>query len=121
MCVLDIRSRYTNVPVTESIDLIFNELYGNNATLYNGIRQQKFRKLHQRALNDTYFKFNGKIYQQLEGLAMSQSLSSIIANIFLNHLETHCRAECPTNFKPQFYRRYLDDTFLIFRNEGQAK
>ena len=52
---------------------------------------------------------------------MGASPSPIVANIFLNYFETECLAECPANFKPQSYRRYLDDTFLIFRNEDQAK
>ena len=121
MCSLDISSLYTNIPVAETIDLILDKLYVNNTSIYNGISRVNFRKLLELSLNDTYFKFNGKIYKQKEGLAMGASPSPIIANIFLNHFETHCLAECPVNFKPQFYRRYLDDTFLIFRNEDQAK
>ena len=121
MCSLDISSLYTNIPVAETIDLILNKLYVNNTATYNGIRRDNFRKLLELSLSDTYFKFNGKIYKQKEGLSMGASPSPIVANIFLNHFETHCLAECPINFKPQFYRRYLDDTFLIFRNEDQAK
>ena len=52
---------------------------------------------------------------------MGASPAPIVANIVLNYFETDYLAECYTNFKPQFYRRYLDDTFLIFRHEDQAK
>ena len=52
---------------------------------------------------------------------MGQSPSPTVANIFLNYFQTKCLAEFPDDFKPQFYRRYLDDTFLIFNNEQQAK
>ena len=52
---------------------------------------------------------------------MGAPSSPTVANIFLNYLQTKYLAECPDNFKPQFYRRYLDDTFLIFNNEQQAK
>ena len=62
MYSLDISSLYANILVTESIDMILNELYVNNATLDNGIRRENFRKLLQLALNYTYFKFNDKIY-----------------------------------------------------------
>ena len=37
--------------------------------------------------------------------------SPIVANIFLKYFETDSVAECPDNSRPQFYRRYLDDTF----------
>ena len=49
------------------------------------------------------------------------SPSPIVADILLKHFETHCLAECPINIKSQFYRRYLDGKFLIFRKEDQAK
>ena len=26
-------------------------------------------------------------------------------------------ADCPSEFKPEFYRRYIDDTFLLFKNQ----
>ena len=52
---------------------------------------------------------------------MGASPSPIVASIFLNTFEIYCVAVCPINFKVQFYRRYLDDTFLHFRNEYQAK
>ena len=52
---------------------------------------------------------------------MGASPSPTIDNIFLNYFETVGLAECPDDFKPKFYRRYLDDMFLIFSNEQQAK
>ena len=117
MCSLDITSLYTNIPVAETIDLILDNIYTTSVSIYKGISRENFRKLLQLALCNTYFKFNSKIYKQKEGLAMGQSPSPTVANIFLNYFETKCLAECPDDFKPQFYRRYLDDTFLIFSNE----
>ena len=38
------------------------------------------------------------------------------ANAFLSHHEKIWLHDCPIDFKPLFYRRYVDDTFLIFRN-----
>jgi hypothetical protein len=29
-------------------------------------------------------------------------------------------ADCPSDFKPEFYRRYVDDTFLLFRDPSHA-
>ena len=121
MYSLDISSLYTSIPVAETIDLILNKFYVNNTATYNGIRRDYFRKLLELSLSDTYFKSNGKIYKQKEGLSMGTSPSAaIVSNVFLNHFETHCLAECSINFKSQFYRRYLDDSFFIFRNEDQA-
>jgi len=52
---------------------------------------------------------------------MGSSLSPVIANIFLSHFEKRFLDTCLLEFKPSFYRRYLDDTFLIFSNVDQAK
>ena len=97
MCSLDISSLYTNIPVAETIDLILNKLYVNNTATYNGIRRDNFRKLLELSLSDTYFKFNGKIYEQTEGLSIGASLSPIVANILLDHFETRSLAKCSIN------------------------
>ena len=51
---------------------------------------------------------------------MGSPLSATLANIFLCFHERKWIDECPLIFKPQFYRRYMDDTFTIFDNANQA-
>ena len=121
MCSFDIESLYTNIPIRESIEIVFDALFENETTIYLGMTRQQFRKLLELALNDSYFRFDGKIYKQADGLAMGSSLSPIIANIFLDKFERNLLSGCPIDCKPRFYRRYLDDTFIIFNNEAEAK
>ena len=52
---------------------------------------------------------------------MGSSLSPIIANIFLKYFEQSLLAQCPSDFKPNFYKRYLDDTFLLFNSREKAQ
>ena len=78
------------------------------------------RKLLIASLKDKYFKFNNTIYKHIDGLAMGSQLSPIIPNIFLNFLEVNHLNLCPPEFKPQFYRRYVDDIFILFINRQQA-
>ena len=40
-------------------------------------------------------------------------LCPTLANVFMCHIEKWLR-DCPSEFKPDFYRRYFDDTFLFF-------
>ena len=42
-----------------------------------------------------------------------------MANLFLAHHETKWIRDCPEEFKPILYKRYVDDTFLIFRRPEQ--
>ena len=51
-------------------------------------------------------------------MAMGNPLGPIFAVLFLRYLEEKWLHECPTNFKPIFYRRYVDDTFIIFNNKN---
>jgi len=51
---------------------------------------------------------------------MGSCLSPVIANIFLNHFESNHIQNCPESIKPILYKRYLDDTFLLFDNENLA-
>ena len=121
MCSFDIVSLYTNVPVEEAINVILNSIYSNDVSSHKGLSRTQLEKLLALVLNDSYFKFNDCIYKQTSGLSMGSSISPVIANIFLNNFESTVLANCPLNFKPSFYRRYMDDTFLLFRNEQQAK
>ena len=60
------------------------------------------------------FLFNNQLYIQLDGAPMGGSISPTQANIFLCHHEENWINNCPSEFKPIFYRRYIDDTFVIF-------
>ena len=69
---------------------------------------------------NTFFQFDGEFYKQTDGLGMGLPLSPTLANIFLAHHEVTWLNECPQDFKPLLYRRYVDDTFAIFRTQDQV-
>jgi len=52
---------------------------------------------------------------------MGLPLGPTFANIFMCFYENIWLRDCPIDFKPIFYRRYVDDTFLLFRQESHAK
>jgi len=83
--------------------------------------KDEFVKLLELTLNDTYFRFGSQLFKQTQGLAMGSCISPIAANIFLNHFETQYLTTCPDNCKPKLYKRYLDDTFIVFENADKAK
>ena len=85
------------------------------------IPQNLFKKLLELSVFNTMFAFNGKFYKQNDGLGMGLPLSPTMANIFLCFHETNWLKNCPKEFKPKFYRRYMDDTLALFENESQAQ
>ena len=46
---------------------------------------------------------------------MGSPLGPTLANAFICHFENIWLENCPTQFKPVLYRRYVDDIFLRFR------
>ena len=45
---------------------------------------------------------------------MGSPLGLTLANAFLVHFEKNWLQNCPSDFKPHYYRRYVDDIFVLF-------
>ena len=139
MASFDVKSLFTNIPLNETIDIISYEMFENpenesNVELsetgekllkcpvqdhpdeFYFYTKDTFRKLVELATLDSYFFFNGDIFQQVDGVAMGSPLGPTLANIFMNHMEKKWLQSCPLDFKPTLYRRYVDDTFLLFKD-----
>ena len=79
------------------------------------ITKNDFKRLLEVCVNDNHFISNNQHYQQFEGFAMGSPLSAIMANIFLCHHEQKWLEDCPIDFRPLLYRRYVDGCFIAFR------
>ena len=62
--------------------------------------------------------FNGVLYDQVDGVAMGSPLGPSLANIFMCSLKQRYLSSCPSQFKPILYRRYVDDTFCLFKERN---
>ena len=115
---LDIVFLYTNVLVTEVIDITTNLMYDNED--FRNMPKGDFHKFIKLAIENSYFIFTETYYKQIDGLALGCPLSATLANIFLYFHESKWLTDCPSDFKPPYYKRYVDATFVIFKNEHQA-
>lgn len=120
MVSFDVQSLFTNVPLNETIELIINKLFPTPDTFFHNFDKDNFKKLLELSVIDTHFIFNGKIYKQIDGMAMGSPLGPTFANIFMCFLESTFLDQCPSHFKPVFYRRYVDDTFLLFKDKSHS-
>ena len=73
------------------------------------------------ASSDSVFLFNSKLYKQIDGCSMGGPLSPTLANIFMCHYEETWLEPCPAEFKPIYYRRFVDDCFVVFREFSHVK
>ena len=52
---------------------------------------------------------------------MDSPLGPSLANAFLSHHEKNWLNNCPQGFQPVFYRRYVDDIFILFKSNDHVK
>ena len=115
MASFDIKSLFTNISLDETIEMINNELFKDESThLY--YTKKQFINLLDLAIKDSPFLFNNNLYVQVDGVAIGSCLGPTLTNAFLCHHETKWLRDCPSECKPIFYRRYVDDTFLLFKH-----
>lgn len=105
----DVTNMYTNVPIDEAITTIEENLLKNNPATETA----EIIDLLRTVLHQNTFSFNGKIYQQNEGLAMGSPLSGIVANIFLNRLENIFLGH-PDTKGIIHWSRYVDDILCFY-------
>ena len=72
---------------------------------------QQITTLLEICLTNTYFLFQGKYHEQVQGAAMGSPISPLIANLFMEEFEVKALTTCP--HPPSLQLRFVDDTFVI--------
>ena len=116
MASLDVDSLFTSIPLDETIEIAVTELFQERDTIKN-LNKDDFRKLLELATKESCFLFDGKYFRQTDGVAMGNPLGPTMANIFMCNFERKWLDSCPAEFKPVYYRRYVDDTCVLFKKE----
>ena len=117
---LDVDSLFTNIPLDETIDICINKLFENTDTV-ESFKKSELKQLLCLATKESYFIFNSLLYKQIDAVAMGSPLRSFLGNAILSYYEKNWLNSCPQGFKPVFYRRYVDDIFLLFKSNDQLK
>ncbi len=121
MASLDVKSLFTNIPLNETIDICVENLFSSPGSKPEHLNKCELKSLLSGAVKDCSFIFNSQWYKQLDGVAMGSPLGPTLANAFLAHHEKSWLANCPSDFKPVLYKRYVDDIFLLFTSELHVK
>ena len=110
MVSFDVVNLFTNIPLQECIDLTVSYITDGNSDLK--LSKSDLIKLSSIATAQTHFLFSGKVYDQIDGVAMGSPLAPVLANLFVGH---HERSWLNTYKGPpvHLYRRYVDDTFCL--------
>ena len=117
---LELESLFTNIPLGETIKDCVNDLFSNNFYRRKLSRKDLYELL-KLATTKSSFIFDHKLYKQIGRVAMGSPLGSTLANAFLSHYEKMSLNECPSQFKPVVYKRYVDDIFVLFKSKEHLK
>ena len=115
MASLDVDFIFTNVPLDETIEICDNELFKSSQTV-SGLNKQQVLEMLSLTTKENVILFDQKYYSQIDGVAMGSPLGPTWASIFLCYHETMWLKNCLKSFKPVYYKRYVDDIFVLFEN-----
>ncbi|XP_053686358.1 uncharacterized protein LOC128735904 [Sabethes cyaneus] len=116
MYSLDVVSLYTNIPTDDVYQCV--EEKWNDLRNHTSIPWDSFKTAMKTVLDASFFKYNNKFFSQVQGVPMGSPLSPVVANIIMEKLEKATLTTLNENNIPiEFYRRYVDDCFLIGKEE----
>ena len=114
---LDVTALYTSIPPKEAIDNLIDKIE-NKQTLIKPFKPGDIKLLTSAILSNTIFTYKGKFFKQITGLPMGNSLSGLLAILFMDTIERKALSSISTSFA--LYRRYVDDTFILTTDKEQA-
>ena len=114
MMSFDVKALFTSVPIEPAL-VIIEKLLKEDQNLQSRTTMsiQHIMDLLGLCLRGTYFTFNGKFYEQVEGAAMSSPISPIVANLYMEEFEARAIQSSPN--PPLLWRRFVDDTFVVMK------
>ena len=114
----DVCSLFTNMSLSETVDIAVKLILENKEDLK--FSENELTKLFRFAMSQTHFYFDGKIFDQVDGVAMGSPLGPALANLFMGYYEQKC-LEFYRGRLDKFYGRNVDSIFCLFDNEHQAQ
>ena len=114
MVSYDVRALFTSVPIQPALKII-EKLLKEDTGLQNRTTMsiKHIMNLLEFCLKSTYFTYQGKYYEQVEGAAMGSPISPIVANLYMENFELTALNTSPN--PPLMWKRFVDDTFVVMK------
>ncbi len=114
MVSFDVESLFTNVPTLEKIDILLNQAFKDGVEKFHNLTRSELKKFLVTCTQESNFQFNGKFYDQIDGVAMGSPLGPFFANAFMSHFETKHKQALNKLGVTKWYR-YVDDIFATIK------
>jgi hypothetical protein len=113
---LDVKSLFTSIPPLEAIRALETKIFRHGEVNWS-MRADSIRELLKVVFANTYFRFRGRVYRQTSGLPMGNSVSSVMASVYMDAIEERSLS----SLNVAMYRRYVDDVFCLTTCEEEAR
>ncbi|EYC17445.1 hypothetical protein Y032_0030g2054 [Ancylostoma ceylanicum] len=111
----DVASLYTNVENSRALQAVSEMLQVHTASIeMYGLSIRRTITLIKDCLNCNIFKWSGKYFSQIRGLAMGQRLAPVLAICFMSKIEQPVLARLPL-----LYCRYIHDSFIVTSTQSE--
>jgi hypothetical protein len=105
---------YTNIPKQNTINIIKDILH--NTFIYSDLYMQTMIRILTTILDQDFFQFNNKIYQQ-KGLPMGVPFSPLPTETYIQNIEHSIIINVLQNYKILGYYRYVDDILFVYNKQ----
>ncbi|BHF62483.1 hypothetical protein SprV_0301040100 [Sparganum proliferum] len=112
MVSFDVTALFTSIPQCLAVQTVSDLLECKYDETDESVKRTHLIQLMKFCLK-TFFTFEGRMYEQTKGTPMGSPLSGFIAEAVLQRVET----EVFETYRPKFWARYVDDTFVIIKRE----
>ena len=110
----DVSSLFTNVPLEQTLKFLERKLC--NVEFDIPLNHLCLMKLLKLCTKNLYFEFNDEYYEQIYGIPMGNPLSPVLANFFLEHVESEF-LPLYVGVKPLLWLRYVDDILCLIPHD----
>ncbi|BHF69945.1 hypothetical protein SprV_0301299200 [Sparganum proliferum] len=112
MVSFDVVSLFTSIPPDLARDVLRKRLEVKYDETTGPLKIQHLMQLFA-FCQRTFFTFDGRTYEQIKATPMGSPISSLVAELVLQELEKVAFSQ----YKPAFWRRYVEDTFVIIEKD----
>ncbi|BHF78930.1 hypothetical protein SprV_0602204700 [Sparganum proliferum] len=112
MVSFDVTSLFTSIPPNLARGVLRKRLEEAYDETQNALKIEHLMRLFE-FCQQTFFTFAGKTYEQIEGTPMGPPVSGLGAELVVKELEKIAFIQ----HEPVFWRRYVDDTFVIVKKD----
>ena len=112
MVSFDVKSSFTTVPLDRTVNIILKRIY-DDKELKISISRNEMKELLLLWAKKFHFTFNGKLYMQVDGVAIRSPFGPFLADIFVIELEKAILPELTECTK--CWKRYVGDTISFVK------